>query len=196
MSGTKRGRLLIRQSRIKKDTEPGQLSSSPDDIDFEPASYSQRLLTAPSFTHHSKIERHVSEPAPRCLSPPITTNPMHLLTVPHAPILTKQHSAPSQTSDSHFPYHCTEQHPNFPLHRQLSLPSAHTQPPLASTPPISSVSTLAIGKPSHERMESFGMLDEKELPSSLGKNHWSMPVITISTHLYSFFVVAVVTFNK
>lgn len=161
------------------------MSSSPDDIDFEPASYSKRLLTAPSFSHQSKIERHVSEPAQRCVSPPITLNPMHLLTVPHAPILTKQHSAPSQTSDSHFPYHCHEQHPNFPLHRQLSLPSAHTPPPLASTPPVSSVSTLAIAKPSHERMQSFGMLDEKELPSGLGKSRSSEPSCTY-THFFVF----------
>lgn len=163
---------MIRQSRIKKDTEPGQLSSSPEDMDYEPISYSQRLLAAPSFSHHSKIERHVSEPAPRMSSqsPPSISNPMHLLTVPHTPVLTKQHSAPSQTSDSHFPYHHHE-HQHYPLHRQLSLPSAgggHTPPPLTSTPPSSTVSSVSVSN-LPERMDTFSLSNEKESSSRTGK---------------------------
>lgn len=113
------------------------MPSSPDDIDYErsssPHHYSHRLSVA-------KMERHVSEPAPRLSSqsPPLSSSSssaaqaavaaMHLLTVPsHAPILTKQHSAPSQSiCDTQFSYHRQESHPHFSLHRQLSLPSAHS----------------------------------------------------------------------
>lgn len=135
--GAKRGRQLIRQSRIKKDIDPSQMPSSPDDIDYERSSspYSHSLSAVSSI---SKMERHVSEPAPRLTSrsPPLTSSAaaaaaaMHLLTVPHAPVLTKQHSAPSHSiCDTQFSYHRQEPHSHFSLHRQLSLPSAHSPPP-------------------------------------------------------------------
>lgn len=106
------------------------MPSSPDDIDYEASSspYSQRLSTSSSA---SKMERHVSEPSPRLSSqsPPLSAA-MHLLTVPHAPVLTKQHSAPSQSiCDTQFSYHRQESHSHFSLHRQLSLPSSHSPPP-------------------------------------------------------------------
>ncbi|XP_055325084.1 longitudinals lacking protein, isoforms H/M/V isoform X2 [Sitodiplosis mosellana] len=138
--GTKRGRQLIRQSRIKKDIDPSQMPSSPDDIDYERSS-------SPYSSHNrlsavAKMERHVSEPSPRLSSqsPPPSSSAaaaaaMHLLTVPHAPILTKQHSAPSHSiCDTQFSYHRQESHSHFSLHRQLSLPSAHSPPPDRSDP--------------------------------------------------------------
>lgn len=123
------------------------MSPSPDNIDYELASsspYSQQRLSVPvanAPTTHSKIERHVSEPA-RLSSqspPPIssaaapvpasTSSTMHLLTVPHGPVLTKQHSAPSESiCDTQFSYHHrSDPHSHFSLHRQLSLPS-HSPP--------------------------------------------------------------------
>lgn len=106
------------------------MPSSPDEIDFESSSssYSHRL-SVPSV--HGKMERHVSEPAPRMSSqsPPLSSSAMHLLTVPHAPVLTKQHSAPSQSiCDTQFPYRHQDSHSHLSLHRQLSLPSAHSPP--------------------------------------------------------------------
>lgn len=109
------------------------MPSSPDEIDFEasssPYSSSQRLSVPPT---HSKMERHVSEPSPRMSSqsPPLSSAAMHLLTVPtHTPVLTKQHSAPSQSiCDTQFSYHRQESHSHFSLHRQLSLPSTHSPP--------------------------------------------------------------------
>lgn len=114
------------------------MPSSPDDIDYELSSspYSHRL-SATSLV--SKMERHVSEPSPRLSSqsPPLSSSTsaaaaaMHLLAVPaHAPVLTKQHSAPSQSiCDTQFSYHRQESHSHFSLHRQLSLPSSHSPPP-------------------------------------------------------------------
>ncbi|XP_031617645.1 transcriptional regulator Kaiso isoform X1 [Contarinia nasturtii] len=137
--GAKRGRPLIRQSRIKKDIDPSQMPSSPDDIDYELSSspYSHRLSATSSV---SKMERHVSEPSPRLSSqspPPLSSTAataMQLLTVPHAPVLTKQHSAPSQSiCDTQFSYHRQESHSHFSLHRQLSLPSSHSPPPERGT---------------------------------------------------------------
>lgn len=160
--GAKRGRQLIRQSRIKKDIDPSQMPSSPDETDFEasPSPYSQRL-TVPSV--HSKMERHASEPMPRMSSqsPPLSSAAMHLLTVPsHAPVLTKQHSAPSQSiCDTQFSYHRQESHSHFPLHRQLSLPSSHSPPP--------------------NRIDPFASIaDEKESSSSAG--HSGRPPISTS----------------
>lgn len=145
--GAKRGRLLIRQSRVKKDTDTVNQS---DEMDLE-MSYSHRNLSLP----HPKIERHASEPAPRMSSPPPTSSTtMHLLTVPQpTPILTKQHShplLPSQTSscDIQFSHH-HQHHPHLSLHRQLSYPGSsettshgHSQT-LVSTS-TSSISTVPI----------------------------------------------------
>lgn len=149
--GAKRGRQLIRQSRIKKDVDPSQMSPSPDDIDFEVgrmSPYSQRLSVAVAIpSTHKTIERHVSEPTPRLSSqsPPImsaTSSTMHLLTVPH--VLTKQHSAPSQSiCDTQFSYHRPDPHSHFSLHRQLSLPSAHSPPHPDRGDPFATVAAVA-----------------------------------------------------
>lgn len=136
------------------------MPSSPDDIDFEAISspYSQRLSAAPSI---SKMERNVSEPSPRLLSqsPPLSSAAMHLLTVPHAPVLTKQHSAPSQSiCDTQFSYHRQEAHTHFTLHRQLSLPSAHSPPP--------------------DRVDPFTIAEEKEVLSGSSVSHSVRPSVS------------------
>ncbi|XP_008192144.1 protein tramtrack, alpha isoform isoform X2 [Tribolium castaneum] len=79
--GTKRGRFLMRQPRIKRESDPSQPSDS------EPLS--PQYLSVPV-----RVERQCSEPLPSH-SPP----PGNLLTVP-GPVLVKQHShplLPSQT---------------------------------------------------------------------------------------------------
>lgn len=141
---------MIRQSRIKKDIDSTQSPSSPDEIDYEPCSS--------PYTHllSSKMERHASEPSPRdrlsSQSPPLSSAAMHLLTVPHTPVLTKQHSAPSQSiCDTQFSYHRQECHPHFSLHRQLSLPSGHSPP--------------------SERMDSFTGGEEKEPLAASNTSH-------------------------
>lgn len=167
VTGAKRGRQLIRQSRIKKDIDPSQIDpSSPDDIDFDANSspYSQQRLLAQSSV--PKMERHISDPSPRLSSqsPPLSSGVMHLLTVPHTPVLTKQHSAPSQSvCDTQFSYHRPESHSHFSLHRQLSLPSSHSPP--------------------SDRGEPFTIADEKEPMSSLSTGHHTAVRPSISTSI-------------
>lgn len=128
--GAKRGRLLIRQSRVKKEIDSlvtGNASAEEQEFD---ASTSHHHLSVP--VHHSKFERHVSEPTPRKSASPVMGS-MHLLSVPmQNPILTKQHSQPllpSQSSSCNiqYPQHY-QQHPHLPLHRQLSYPGS-SEPP-------------------------------------------------------------------
>lgn len=166
VTGAKRGRQLIRQSRIKKDIDPSQMPSSPDDIDFDANSspYSQQRLLAQSSA--PKMERHISDPSPRLSSqsPPLSSGVMHLLTVPHAPVLTKQHSAPSQSvCDTQFSYHRPESHSHFSLHRQLSLPSSHSPP--------------------SDRGDPFTIADEKEPMSSSSTGHHTAVRPPISTSI-------------
>lgn len=111
--GSKRGRLLIRQQRIKKDGEPmvtGDLET-PD-----AAIYQEYLLSVPS---QAKIERHASEPSPHTSS--IITQQLSgqsLLTVPSThSYLIKQHSNPLLPSQSH-----ASPGTSYQLHRQLSHP--------------------------------------------------------------------------
>lgn len=149
MPGAKRGRLLMRQSRIKKDLDSSN-QPSPEEFNFD-TTYSQRLSVS---SQHIKIERHVSEPAPRLSSPPPSSS-MHLLSVPQQlPILTKQHSHPllpsqSTSCDIQFSHH----HPHLSLHRQLSYPgstetSLHIHTPHTSSSSTSPLTSGAIGLPS------------------------------------------------
>lgn len=55
MSGARRGRQLIRQSRIKKDIDPSQSS---EDIEFEP-SYSQRDRRFEDFEFNSSFQQTI-----------------------------------------------------------------------------------------------------------------------------------------
>lgn len=55
MSGARRGRQLIRQSRIKKEIDPSQSS---EDIEFEP-SYSQRDRRFEDFEFNSSFQQTI-----------------------------------------------------------------------------------------------------------------------------------------
>lgn len=114
--GSKRGRLLIRQQRVKKDgDQQGDLETP------EAGVYSEYMLSVPSSG--AKMERHASEPSPATSSGLISSTPSsvstNLLTVPsHSSYLIKQHShplLPSQQSSS--------QSTSYTLTRQLSHPT-------------------------------------------------------------------------
>lgn len=125
--GTKRGRLLIRQPRVKRDSDT--MNQSPE-TDYEHLTFSHRLLSVP----HPKIERHASEPSPNLIQQFSTSSSSssHLLSVPQTPYLVKQHShpllLPSQSTETH-----------YTLHRQLSYPISSDNSQLitmTSSPPI------------------------------------------------------------
>ncbi|XP_048525583.1 protein tramtrack, beta isoform isoform X3 [Dendroctonus ponderosae] len=82
--GTKRGRFLMRQPRIKRESD----SSQPSDGDSACLHY----LNVP---HSARVERQYSDPLPT-ISPP----PGNLLAVPGA-VLVKQHSHPLLPSQVH-----------------------------------------------------------------------------------------------
>uniref|UniRef100_A0A6B2EH18 Putative piggybac transposable element-derived n=1 Tax=Phlebotomus kandelakii TaxID=1109342 RepID=A0A6B2EH18_9DIPT len=117
--GSKRGRLLIRQPRIKKESDATSSShASPEPDIVSDLSYAHHLLRVPP----QKIERHASEPTP--------AGSPHLLSVPSVgsatgAYLVKQHSHPLLPSQS--------SPPTFPLQRQLSHPISATMTP---SPPI------------------------------------------------------------
>ncbi|XP_017775053.1 PREDICTED: protein bric-a-brac 1-like [Nicrophorus vespilloides] len=90
--GPKRGRFLMRQSRIKRDLEqnPSSETSSGGGRD---SLTTHHYLSVP----HVRVERQVSDPLP-AISPP----PGNLLTVPGTNILVKQHSHPLLSSQTSF----------------------------------------------------------------------------------------------
>lgn len=111
--GSKRGRLLIRQQRVKKDgDQTGDLETP------EAGLYSEYLLSVPSSG--AKMERHASEPSPATSSSGLiaSSHSGNLLSVPtHSSYLIKQHShplLPSQQSSS--------SSTSYTLTRQLSQP--------------------------------------------------------------------------
>jgi hypothetical protein len=112
--GSKRGRLLIRQQRIKKDgDQTGDLETPDGGI------YQEYLLSVPSSG--ARMERHASEPSPASSglisSSPSLSGASNLLTVPsHSSYLIKQHSHPLLPSQSSSPS------TSYPLTRQLSHP--------------------------------------------------------------------------
>jgi hypothetical protein len=118
--GSKRGRLLIRQQRIKKDgDQQGDLETP------EAGVYSEYMLSVPSSG--AKMERHASEPSPATSSGLISSTPSvtgNLLAVPsHSSYLIKQHShplLPSQQSSS--------SSTSYALTRQLSHPTQTSAP--------------------------------------------------------------------
>lgn len=104
-AASKRGRLLIRQQRVKKDgDQTGDLETP------EASIYQEYLLSVPSSG--AKIERHASEPSPASSSV-MTSGSGNLLSVPsHSSYLIKQHShplLPSQSSSSSTSYTLTRQ---------------------------------------------------------------------------------------
>ncbi|CAG9800208.1 unnamed protein product [Chironomus riparius] len=114
-AASKRGRLLIRQQRIKKDgDQTGDLETP------EAGIYQEYLLSVPSSG--ARMERHASEPSPATSSGLITTSSSssvsgNLLSVPtHTSYLIKQHSHPLLPSQSSSPS------TSYTLTRQLSHP--------------------------------------------------------------------------
>lgn len=122
--GSKRGRLLIRQQRVKKDGDQAGDLETPD-----AGIYSEYLLSVPSSG--ARMERHASEPAPSSSSGLITSSSMSgqsLLSVPSHSYLIKQHSHPLLPSQS--------PGTTYTLTRQLSHPvqtSTTSQSTLAMT---------------------------------------------------------------
>lgn len=128
--GSKRGRLLIRQQRVKKDGDLAGDLETP-----EAGVYSDYLLSVPSSG--AKMERHASEPAPATSSLVSSqlTSGQNLLSVPsHSSYLVKQHSHPLLPSQS------SASGSSYTLTRQLSYP---TQTSSHSQTIVSSVTTHA-----------------------------------------------------
>lgn len=128
--GSKRGRLLIRQQRVKKDGDQGGDLETP-----EAGVYSDYLLSVPSSG--ARMERHASEPSPASSS--FVSSQAHpgqnLLSVPsHSSYLVKQHSHPLLPSQSSSPSS------SYTLTRQLSYP---TQTSSQSQTVVTTVSTHA-----------------------------------------------------
>lgn len=128
--GSKRGRLLIRQQRVKKDGDQGGDLETP-----EAGAYTDYLLSVPSSG--ARMERHASEPSPASsslISSPSITG-QTLLSVPtHSSYLVKQHSHPLLPSQSSSPS------TSYTLTRQLSYP---TQTSSQSQTIVSSMTTHA-----------------------------------------------------
>lgn len=125
--GSKRGRLLIRQPRIKKDIDGGVTQSA--DLDTPEATVYSTLLTVP------RMERHASEPTPPTHT--VSSSPS-LLAVPTSSLLIKQHSHPLLPSQS------PPSASSYTLQRQLSHPlssSAYTM----SSPPMPLHSSASAG---------------------------------------------------
>lgn len=130
--GSKRGRLLIRQQRVKKDGDQGGDLETP-----EAGVYSDYLLSVPSSG--AKMERHASEPSPATSSfmSQQSISGQNLLSVPShssTSYLVKQHSHPLLPSQSSTPG------TSYTLTRQLSYP---TQTTSHSQTIVSTVSTHA-----------------------------------------------------
>lgn len=127
--GSKRGRLLIRQQRVKKDGDQGGDLETP-----EAGAYSEYMLSVPSTG--PRMERHASEPSPassNLISSPSVSG-QNLLSVPsHSSYLVKQHSHPLLPSQSSSPT-------SYTLTRQLSYPT-HTSSQLQTI--VSTVTTHA-----------------------------------------------------
>jgi hypothetical protein len=129
--GSKRGRLLIRQQRVKKDGDQGGDLETP-----EAGVYSDYLLSVPSSG--AKIERHASEPSPATSSlvSQQSMSGQNLLTVPthsSTSYLVKQHSHPLLPSQA-------TPGTSYTLTRQLSYP---TQATSHSQTVVSTVTTHA-----------------------------------------------------
>lgn len=129
--GIKRGRLLIRQQRVKKDGDQGGDLETP-----EAGVYSDYLLSVPSSG--AKMERHASEPSPATpsLMSQQSVSGQNLLSVPShssTSYLVKQHSHPLLPSQS-------TPGTSYTLTRQLSYP---TQTTSHSQTIVSTVSTHA-----------------------------------------------------
>lgn len=174
-SAAKRGRLLIRQQRIKKESDSsssGQQYGSDLDTPDGTTMYSQNLLTVP--THH-RFERQISEPiipsSPAVSSPEVRTATSdrphgghHLSVSSHQPYLVKQHShplLPSQMSSSHGAHQAFQTISSYSLQRQLSHPMTTVQ----SSTPLTLV-TSSSGSTHYLTPSSSLKTDSDEEPST------------------------------
>lgn len=163
--GSKRGRLLIRQPRVKKELE-GQIvqsGSEPDTQESTTQLYTTCLLTVPTSR---VMERTISEPAPGKMTTVATTiSSPNLLTVPTQSHLIKQHShplLPSQSSHSS----------TYTFHRQLSHPVASSGG--STMVPVSFVASSATQTTTHKSsMEHHKSLD------AASSHHTPNPMVVI-----------------
>lgn len=144
--GSKRGRFLIRQTRIKKESEVIEHTSP--GIEERQTVYTAGLLSVPP----PKIERHASEPASSM------TQAHHLLTVPS--YLVKQHSHPLLPSQSHSPPITT-----LTLHRQLSHPTVSSMTSSTLTSQLSMDSNLPYVSTSSIKSEEFLVSNKANSPT-------------------------------
>lgn len=162
--GSKRGRLLIRQPRIKKDIDTGVTQSA--DLDTPEATVYSTLLTVP------RMERHASEPTPAH-----TVSSPGLLAVPTSSLLIKQHSHPLLPSQSSPPSSSS-----YTLQRQLSHPLSQTNYSSISSPPIplvsshSSSSTHSLSKADSIEVGGSGLSSPPPTP----QQHQPLPPSTTS----------------
>lgn len=201
--GTKRNRFLIRQQRVKRDSDTNPLHHSPDmEIDCtDPSLTTSQILPSnlsanislhaiPSFGSNyltvptPKIERHASEPAPNLPpSPPLqlSTTSAHLLNVPtqgmshhhHTPFLVKQHSHPLLPSQ--------QAHLSPPVSAPITtgnqssfeLQRQYSHPVETTTPPSISISTASKNSSSNFTQFSGG------LPGLIKAEHSSSSVILL-----------------
>lgn len=171
--GTKRNRFLIRQHRVKRDSDTGTSHHSPDmEIDCGPHSLATSpilptnlsgnisLHPIPSSNYLAvptpKIERHASEPAPNIPpSPPlqVSTSSAHLLNIPTygmphhhpTPILVKQHSHPVLPSQQSHLSPPGSAPITIGNQSSFELQRQYSHPVETSTPPSISISTTVAG---------------------------------------------------
>lgn len=148
--GNKRGRLLIRQPRVKKELE-GQMVQSGSNTPEINAESTQQLYTTCLLTIPSSrvMERTASEPAPVGKSSIVTTtNSPNLLSVPTQSHLVKQHShplLPSQSNSSTYTFHRQLSHPapksSIEHHKSFDSAAASQPNPLVVIIPDTSATT-------------------------------------------------------
>ena len=161
--GSKRGRLLIRQQRVKKDGDQGGDLETP-----EAGVYSDYMLSVPSSG--AKMERHASEPSP------VTSNfvsqqsisGQNLLSVPshsQTSYLVKQHSHPLLPSQS-------TPGTSYTLTRQLSFPTqtlhSHSQTIVSTQEIVASGQLLQLQH--HKPVRSHTMPQYSISDMELGEN--------------------------
>lgn len=168
--GSKRGRLLIRQPRVKKELE-GQVVQSGSDPDTPDAStqlYTTCLLTVPTSR---VMERHASEPAPGKITVAASSSP-NLLSVPTSQShLIKQHSHPLLPSQSSHSSSLS----TYTLHRQLSHPvsSASASGPVTFVTTMPSMNVQTTHKSSIEHHKSL------DSGSGIPSSHQANPLVVI-----------------
>ncbi|XP_022192517.2 protein tramtrack, alpha isoform isoform X1 [Nilaparvata lugens] len=92
--GSKRGRLLLRQNRIKRECDPIQVASEPTADDATPGESTVTTATISVVPVPRLMERQCSEPGPSTSGASLCGASQQLLSVPQPAFLIKQHSSP------------------------------------------------------------------------------------------------------